>query len=226
MSPYYLPHPVHISSGTKAEYPEKTHDFRHSVDYTHFTWGLGWSPPYWGSNSEPYERPVLWPLHHWSPILRSTSEDIGIPAIMIRKRIEEKYIMELAKVEEVYGWPILTWKSIRFTHTDQTLSPKFGGHQINLIIYTTFVTWLDSKLWYRMAFKRIPKHWQTTSKNFYLTQNSMKWKMLWKRWRNWETVNWVVVEIAGLTKYQVSSCYTCEKNKKKLYYVEYNLLLA
>jgi hypothetical protein len=37
-----LTHPVNFSCGRKQEYPEKTHDFRQSVDFfTLFTWGLG-----------------------------------------------------------------------------------------------------------------------------------------------------------------------------------------
>ena len=31
---YYLTHPVNFPCGRKPEYPEKTHDFRQSVDYT------------------------------------------------------------------------------------------------------------------------------------------------------------------------------------------------
>ena len=36
--------PVNFPCWRKPEYPEKTHDFRQSVDYTLFTWGLGSSP--------------------------------------------------------------------------------------------------------------------------------------------------------------------------------------
>jgi hypothetical protein len=37
-----LTHPVNFPCGRKPEYPEKTHDFRPSVDFfTLFTWGLG-----------------------------------------------------------------------------------------------------------------------------------------------------------------------------------------
>ena len=32
VGPYYLPHPVNFPRGRKPEYPEKTHDFRQSVD--------------------------------------------------------------------------------------------------------------------------------------------------------------------------------------------------
>ena len=53
LGPYYLSLPVNFPRRRKPEYPEKTHDFRQSVDYTHFTRGLGSSPPYRGSNSEP-----------------------------------------------------------------------------------------------------------------------------------------------------------------------------
>ena len=37
VGPYYLTHPVNFPCGRKPEYPEKTHDFRQSVDYTFFT---------------------------------------------------------------------------------------------------------------------------------------------------------------------------------------------
>ena len=37
VGPYYLTHPVNFPCGRKPEYPEKTHDFRQSVDYTLFT---------------------------------------------------------------------------------------------------------------------------------------------------------------------------------------------
>ena len=37
VGPYYLSHPVNIPCGRKPEYPEKTHDFRQSVDFTLFT---------------------------------------------------------------------------------------------------------------------------------------------------------------------------------------------
>ena len=38
VGPYYLSHPVNSPCGREPEYPEKTHDFRQSVDYTLFTW--------------------------------------------------------------------------------------------------------------------------------------------------------------------------------------------
>ena len=34
VGPYYLTHPVNFPCGRKPEYPEKTHDFWQSVDYT------------------------------------------------------------------------------------------------------------------------------------------------------------------------------------------------
>ena len=37
VGPYHLCHPVNIPCGRKPEYPQKTHDFRQSVDYTLFT---------------------------------------------------------------------------------------------------------------------------------------------------------------------------------------------
>ena len=37
VGPYYLTHPVNFPCGRKPEYPEKTHDFRQSVDYALFT---------------------------------------------------------------------------------------------------------------------------------------------------------------------------------------------
>ena len=37
VGPYYLTHPVNFPCGRKPEYPEKTHNFRQSVDYALFT---------------------------------------------------------------------------------------------------------------------------------------------------------------------------------------------
>ena len=40
VGPYYLSHPVNFPCGRKPEYPEKTHDFRQSVDYFHMRTGF------------------------------------------------------------------------------------------------------------------------------------------------------------------------------------------
>ena len=46
VGPYYLSRPVNFPCAREPEYPEKTQDIWQSVDYAHFTWGLGSSVPY------------------------------------------------------------------------------------------------------------------------------------------------------------------------------------
>jgi hypothetical protein len=68
--PFYLTHPVNFPCGRKPEYPEKTHDFRQSVDFYSFRMRTG-AKSHWESSH------ILVPRAHLTRGQRSATRGSG-----------------------------------------------------------------------------------------------------------------------------------------------------
>jgi hypothetical protein len=89
---YVSIHPVNFPCGRKPEYPEKTHDFRQSVDFYSFHMRTGFES-HWDVLTEAWtcglrgERQVRWPLHHRSPVWDSAISPLYTTGGLFKTRL-------------------------------------------------------------------------------------------------------------------------------------------